>query len=111
MNNVEQQSDFGRGLVYCIGLFLAHASEAKNMLWIDAASDHLFELETLNIRDKKLKREIEDWREKVLNWRHGLSRKRATEEQIDWAIEQAKTFLYRIDKKMLGVDAAKARWE
>ena len=43
-------SEFGKGLCYCIGLFLAHAerevkTERDAGLWFNAASDHLIELQ------------------------------------------------------------------
>jgi len=60
----KRESEFGKGLTYCIGLFLAHAErkidfgtdERSAETWFNGASDHLYEIDVSVIRDKKLKK-------------------------------------------------------
>lgn len=117
------ESEFGKGLTYCIGLFLAHTEtfqalrKDKSILrsygevWFNAASDHLYELDTSCIADNKLRQEIEDWKDKVLTFGHSFPKPSATEKDVDWAIEKGKDLLYQIDKKLLKVDVIKAEWK
>ncbi len=108
------ESQFGKGLVYCLGLFLAHADrweELKNqkfgaMRWFDGAKDHIFELET---DVPELNSDIENWKDAVLNPKIGISS--ATEEDVLWAIQGAKDLLLKIDRNCLGIDAIKGDCE
>jgi hypothetical protein len=122
--DMEKKSEFGRGLVYCIGLFLAHAERFRYydeerrkkyvdrpVSWFNAASDHLFELDTSTIKDRELKRELEEWRDKVLHFGHGFCEPYATKEDVTWSINRANEFLFRIDKDVLCVKAVKAENE
>ena len=116
------ESDFGKGLTYCIGLFLGHVcmfeGKTKEALgnhyatsWFNAASDHLYELEIGPSVDDELKADILEWRKKVLHWGHSFPMPEATEKDVEWAIEKAKYFLREIDEKLLGVEAIKGQWE
>jgi len=113
-------------LVYCIGLFLAHAErygaffmEAKSnqypmvlmyQSWFNASSDHLYDLQTRRITNKKLRERVEKWKEKCLDLGHGqglMDGSKVTEEDMVWAITEAKDILAEIDEKMLGVKVLK----
>ena len=88
-------SEFGKGLTYCIGLFLAHAERSDEIcsLWFNGAADHLYELE---IPDNFiLKKECLEWQEKCLRWRL----KKYTEKDKIWALKQAIKFLLAWDKQ------------
>jgi hypothetical protein len=121
----KKESEFGRGLTYCIGLFLAHAEremfaredapktivKMRAETWFNGASDHLYELDISGIRDKKLKKEIDNWRSKVLHWGHRFSRPHPDEVDMAWSIDKAKEFLRRIDEKLLKVKTIQGSWE
>lgn len=118
---MSEESEFGQGLTYCIGLFLAHADRAeqykKDMdsaiwpeMWFNGASDHLFGL-VAPLSNNKLCKEISRWKEKVLHWGHGFPQPPATKKDVYWSIEKAKEFLRRIDEKLLGVKTIKGQWE
>lgn len=126
----ETESEFGKGLTYCIGLFLAHTERAtkykKEMaplekehnlsmhwpeMWFNGASDHLCELDVSKIDDEALREEIISWKEKVLHWGHGFEEPKATEENIHWSIKKATEFLRQIDEKLLKTETIKGQWE
>ena len=124
---VEIKSEFGKGLAYCIGLFLCHSDRKcyttssaieKKKIPIDfmvemrfnGASGHLYELDTSTVKNKKLKKEIEEWRAKVLHWGHGFKRPYATEVDKLWSIDKAKEFLRRLDETN-GVKTIQGSWE
>jgi hypothetical protein len=125
MKKKETKSEFGMGLAYCIGLFLCHVEryqgerkQVKSILpertyvemWFNSASDHLYELDTSTVKDKKLKKEIENWRAKCLHWGHGFSKPYANEVDRLWSIDKAKEFLRRLDE-LNGVKTIKGTWE
>lgn len=108
-------SEFGKGLTYCIGLFLAHERDELGLerpyLWFNVASDHIAELNTDSIKDKELKEQIDAWSIKVWHWGHRFCEPKTTREDISWALQQAKDFLRQIDTKMLNTETVKGQWE
>lgn len=133
------ESEFGRGLVYCLGLFLAHADRldylidkyseysapetAKAMgvpdpkvlalqMWIDGASDHLKELMYEEAPTDELVQRCKDLRDKCFKMRGaGFTTKGTiTEEEARTAIQEAKDILRLIDRAYL-IDAVKGSWE
>ena len=116
------ESEFGKGLTYCIGLFLAHAERwekdketytgvNKAEMWFNGASDHLYELDTTQIANNTFRKEIDNWRQEVLHWGHGFKKPYPTEKNVIWSIEKAIEFLRRIDKTMLKTKTIKGQWE
>jgi hypothetical protein len=110
-----ETSEFGKGLTYCIGLFLAHA-ERKDIgtdaeTWFDGASDHLRELDVSVVSSRKLKKEIVEWSRKCLVWGHGFQKPKATDKNKEWAIKEAKRFLLLIDRKLLGIKSVNGEWD
>lgn len=109
-----EESEFGKGLTYCIGLFLAHAERDIHNddygLWFNGASDHLYELDTFTIKDDDLKKRLEEWKSTILHWGHGFSPPLATKEDFQWSIQQAKDFLREIDNT-IGAETTKGSWE
>ena len=103
----KEQSEFGKGFTYCIGLFLAHA-ERKDPedchLWFNGAADHLFKLQIPE--NFTLKTECEEWQKKCLHWRL----EKYTEEDKSWALEQAIKFLLEWDKQN-NIPCEKGQWE
>jgi hypothetical protein len=125
-------SDFGQGLCYSLGLFLAHAEglqkvidshkrlseEHPNLygedhavrLWFYGAADHVFELVTDSIEEVALRYRIDRFRDKVLGWRDVLSASPVKVEDALWAIGEAKELLRMIDEYH-GVETIKGEWE
>jgi len=116
-------TEFGMGLCYCLGLFLAHAErnmygnkkaeeEAEKRMnklgkvedysfiadmWFNAASDHLYELQIPKNLPEDLKKRLEILRAKVIHFGHGFCND-SREEDKTWAIEETKELLRLIDK-------------
>ncbi len=100
-------SEFGKGLCYCLGLFLAHAEGwrwkdkkiSENLIdsyagmWFMAASDHLYDIQ-IDYAPKHLRKRIKRFSDKSINWRLDPT----TEENVLWAIQEAKDLLRLIDK-------------
>lgn len=118
----ENESEFGRGLTYCLGLFLAHAErevnvevykkifkeEAENeaaMIWFSGASDHLYDLQIPKTLPEELQKRLNELQEKAIEWGHGYKSKCALSD-VKWAIQEAKSLLFEIDKSH-GIDVAK----
>ena len=129
-----EESDFGKGCVYCIGLFLAHAERLNDMverykemrekhpdmfeechavqLWFNGASDHIYELEIPNQFPEELRERIKIFQSKCLDLSHGISGlmlKVPLREGL-WAIQEAKDILREIDRT-LGVEVIKGNYE
>jgi len=114
----KEKSDFGMGLAYCLGLFLAHSErygerEIKDVdahLWFNGASDHFYELQ-VEFAPKKLQKRLKRLQDKALNWGHGYGPSvKATYKSIVWALQEAKDLLREIDKAN-GVNTVKGTWE
>ena len=104
-NEVIEESEFGMGFTYCIGLFLAHAGQKYSSYWFNAAADHLFELQVPNIFNEEIKNKILNWQEKCLKWRLTDG----SNEDMLWAIEEAKIILLEYDKAY-GISSIKATY-
>jgi hypothetical protein len=111
----KKKSEFGQGLTYCIGLFLAHSQreiyDEDYAAWFSGASDHLYDLDLSVVKDEPLKQRLDDWRGKVLHWGHGFRAPYPTKKDFIWSIQQAKNFLLKIDAKIIGVNVKKGEWE
>lgn len=99
----ETASEFGKGLAYCLGLFLCHAERGGEVgedvnLWFNAASDHLFELQT-DAAPEKLRDRLEKFRENILHWGHGFSAPMPTQGDKKWTIQEAKDLLRLLDQE------------
>lgn len=119
-----ETSKFGKGLTYCLGLFLGHQErlldkeKSKILLregiyaemWFNAASDHLYELQIPNNYPEHLIKRLKDFQDKVLHFGHGFPKEHATESDIEWSLNEAKLLLIEIDKQ-IGVKTAKGDWE
>ncbi len=104
-------SEFGKGLTYCLGLFLAHSERKCNtiydhMTWFNAAADHFYDLEIPKNLPRNIKSRLKNLQNKSLSWRLG----NPTKENKEWAIDEAKHLLLKIDK-FYGVSVEKADWE
>jgi hypothetical protein len=105
-------SEFGKGLIYPLGLFLAHA-EREGYRWFAGSVDHLCEIQTDNIKDEKIKERVDAFVKKC----HELWRKEFTggcyhslEKDKKDVIQEAKNILLELDK-YYGNDAEKGGYE
>lgn len=99
-------SDFGAGLTYCLGLFLAHTKSIMETvekqtfrLWFYEAGDHLLDFQYEQAPTEELKNRCKQFRDKVLCWRlpHNENEE-PTKANYTWAIQEAKDLLMEIDK-------------
>jgi hypothetical protein len=114
------KSEFGRGLTYCLGLFLCHSERTRYEgltkgrdieLWFNGAGDHLFDLEVPETLPVRLQRRLRSFQRKVLGWRNTWGEdKPPTKDDKKWAIKEAKTLLRLIDKHF-GVKTQEGSWE
>jgi hypothetical protein len=123
-------SEFGKGTAYCLGLFLAHAdryrfdkecamripgysTEHLAEMWFSGSSDHLYELVIPKNYPPVLKKRLEEFKGKCLAWGHDFgigSSMMATEKDVTWAIQEAKSLLRVIDE-FHGISTEKGDWE
>ncbi len=122
------KSEFGKGLVYNLGLFIAHQfmfddarkeiyKKASTTLgrdmwpetWFNGSSDHLYELQ-VDSAPQHLKKRVKDFRDKCLHWGHGFSAPYPTEKDVNWAIQEAKALLLELDKSNK-IDTSPASWD
>ena len=117
------KSEFGKGLTYCLGLFLSHSEREywargddskvvdKPERWFNAASDHLYDLQIPDSLPKTLQKRLAKLCRKSIHWGHGFDAKDVpTEEDKKWAIQEAKDLLRLIDKHF-GVSTQKGDWQ
>ncbi len=114
---MKQESEFGKGLSYCLGLFLAHEDfierfkelgDRKYMAWFNGAADHLFELQIPLDFSKAFQKRLTLFRLRCLNLR--LTSSKVTKEDYNWALSEAKHFLLAIDRKNK-IKCIKAKWD
>jgi hypothetical protein len=109
---LDDESEFGKGLSYCLGLFLAHAErdfylpkqlkegrgDLEGEIWFNGASDHLFELQ-VDSAPGYLQDRLGRLQEKCIMWGHGFNPEfKPTIKDKEWAIGEAKFLLLAIDK-------------
>ena len=103
-------SEFGKGLTYCLGLFLAHVGrtihDADYSSWFNGAGDHLFELEVPENLPDNVKDRLTLFKGSVINWRLNTANK----QDYNWAISEAMSLLLEIDK-FYGVTCEEADWK
>ena len=119
---MKKQSEFGKGLCYCLGLFLAHKESITSQLeayksikstperayqmWFYTAGDHLFEFQDSQA-PKGLKKRCSEFKDFVFD-RRGIEE--VSKKEFLWAIKEAKDLLRLIDKKN-GVEVEEGQWE
>lgn len=111
-----ETSEFGKGLTYCLGLFLAHAERdferynypekysnsylLRPAQWFNGAGDHLFELVIPKSLSKNLQKELKDFQEDILSKRNDYFNESITYDDVLNSIAKAKELLYKIDKEL-----------
>lgn len=132
MSKTIEQSEFGKGLAYCLGLFLAHAERMEKQIeqyrklkeanpvvfrdddsaemWFNGAADHLFELQ-VESAPENLRPRMKLFQDKCLEWRLSYNNSpKATSDDVKWAIQEAKDLLREIDNAA-GILTEKGSWE
>lgn len=124
INMVKQNSEFGKGLTYCLGLFLCHSERDylitendkekmiinKPHMWFYGASDHLFDLQIPKTLPKVLQKRLKEFQRKCLIWRLPMMQEdKATEEDRIWAVDEAKELLRAVDR-YYGIKTIKGDW-
>jgi len=115
-------SEFGKGLCYCLALFLCHSERMGIVLensedsgsysvslWFNAASDHLYDLEIPSTLSRSLQRRLKAFQKRVIHFGHGFERD-ATEEDKTKAIQEAKDLVRLIDRAH-GISVSKGDYE
>lgn len=120
---MKSKTQFGMGLTYNLGLFLAHEKddyvwgqkkeelkkstsmneEHMTEMWFNSSSDHLYDLEISKKFPLKLQKKIRLFQDKCLNWGHGFGiggwkYGKPNQKSVEWALEEARTILREIDK-------------
>lgn len=110
------KSDFGKGLTYCLGLFLAHSEriyysendkikELEYRTFFYTSSDHLYDLQ-IESAPKSVRTKLKNFREFCFQRRLD----NGTRKDMQWAIQEAKDLLRLIDKAN-GVKTIKGGYE
>ena len=123
-------SEFGKGLTYCLALFLCHSERtemhtkdmpkkldideehrcARNSeMWFNGASDHLYDLQIPKTLPETLQKRLKKLQDKAINWGHGFESDCKTEDK-DWAIFEAKDLIRLVDKHF-GIKTQKGQWQ
>ncbi len=125
MDEENETSEFGKGYVYCLGLFLAHADRILSdinaykaigdeqraySMWFYSAADHLFDFDPQAAPTVELRQRCAAFKDRVLSLRLPTDRPQATEKDYAWAVQEAKDIL-RLTDKANGIDTIKGSWE
>jgi hypothetical protein len=127
-------SEFGKGLTYCLGMFLAHGSvhEAEYnqklyeksgiewieshyvALWFNGASDHLYDI-VIEFAPVHLRERLKKFVDRCLDIGHGVYLMSDREKELGlkdkvWAVQEAIDLLFEIDKAN-GVPVEKGDFE
>jgi hypothetical protein len=73
MDDMKEESEFGKGLSYCLALFLAHDEhkvyEEDYSLWFNGAADYLYELVIQETLSEELQNRLHILQDKCISWR------------------------------------------
>ena len=121
----EESSDFGKGLCYCLALFLEHKHKLYSEItlykeykreewiavemWFNGAADHLFDFDT-DKAPEGLKERCTILKNKCLGWRLSYNGGHPTQKDAEWAIGEAEELIRLIDESH-GVPTTEATWK
>lgn len=102
-----ENSEFGKGFAYCLGLFLAHAERktCSPSFWLQGAGDHILEIiipDGMN--------HAQEFVERVKYLALPLDGYSPTDIDKEWVIQTAKNLLLEWDIKC-GIDAVRGDYE
>lgn len=116
-----EESEFGKGYVYCLGLFIAHefrlfeyeqkkATYMDASMWFSGAADHLFELQTPNILPEEKKKQIAEFQDRCLRFRLCMNGEKCDWKDAHTAVDEAKDLLREWDE-FNGIPTIKGSWQ
>lgn len=120
-----QESEFGEGFAYCLGLFLAHEFRIHEYRkinkqtgrrymdassWFNGAADHLYGLVAPSSFSDHEKKELENWQDQCLRFRLCMNGETCTFDDALAATQKAKDMLLDWDRRN-GIPAIKGSWE
>jgi len=113
-----EESEFGEGYAYCLGLFLAHDERRAKYRkygmsasdWFNGAADHLFGLIIPDSLSDEQKKRAKDFKDECISYRLCMDHEVCTFEDASNAIQRAKDMLLEWDK-INGLKAVKGSWE
>ena len=118
------KSEFGKGFIYSLVNFAKHFDKAfensvrsglsKNealSLWINGASDHLYEVEYPPKLPESIKKQVEKLRNNALDYGHGDKMMVGMPEKEYSNIREALNDITLSIDKWLGVKTEEARWD
>ncbi len=115
-NEEKKRSQYGKGLCYCLALFVAHAERIRDLpdeiyagTWFNSASDHLYELQ-VESAPPHLRDRLSRFRDCCIDFGHGFPTPGPTRRDVDGAIQEAKD-LVRLIEEANGVPVLKGAWE
>lgn len=123
----KNNSSFGKGLTYCLGLFLSKEptivellncceksgfEEKAYELWFNVASDHIFDLQIPDSIPVELQDRLKKFQKNCMTWRFPMLKehKRPTQQDFEWALKEVKFLLRAIDMH-IGVEVEKGEFE
>lgn len=106
----DDSSEFGSGFLYCIGLFLMHATlhmgPRQAETWFSGATDHLLDMQIPENLSPDIKARIELWRDDCLSKRLKCDN---TLRDVNNALNKALEFIMMFDK-MQGIEVKEAEY-
>lgn len=119
----EEESEFGKGYSYCLGLFLAHEWKMFDMRekakehtyynasnWFNGAADHLFELEVPIKLSEEKKKQIKAFRDRCLKFRLCMNGEKCDWDEASAALDEAKDLLREWDE-FQNIPTMKGSWQ
>ena len=128
----EDQSEFGKGLCYCLGLFLAHTASLQQgidrykklresnpdlfdensavEMWFNAAADHMYDIQPEAAPTEDLGKRVRLLAYKCIGWRGIMSDVPPTLKDAEWAIQESKDLLRLIDAAH-NIPTEQGKWE
>jgi len=120
-NEDENGSEFSRGFIYCLGLFLAHSErdydkdkkdKDYDYIVMSGASDHLYELKVPESMPQEIKDRCERLRDRAFEIRSFFGEDRKSKDKSIELFKEAKSILLAIDQELFkDINATKGDWE
>lgn len=122
------KSEFGKGLTYCLGMFIAHEHWIRKLreieqkcqgelfegvfprMWFDGAADHLYGLYIPESLPEEIKHDLETLRKRSIHLKCARSEGKVEWDTVHWALDYARKILRDIDE-YLGAETEKGEWQ
>lgn len=125
----KEESEFGKGYSYCLGLFLAHewklfqmemkenatsesvsSSYNRASTWFNGAADHLFDLQIPEKLPAEKRKQIADFQSRCLQFRLCMNGEKCEWSDAHAALDEAKDLLREWDD-FNGIETIKGGWQ